>query len=153
MSESLKDKTIKGVGWSALDNISSYAVTFVVGLILARLLTPDDYGLIGIITIFTAICECFIRAGFGTALIRKKDATEDDYCTVFVCNLIMSVALYWVLFLLAPYIASYFRREELVALVRVASLGMIISAFSIVQSTRLTKRIDFNTTDVTLHLQ
>lgn len=143
MSESLKDKTVKGIGWSAIDNISSYAVTFLVGLILARLLTPDDYGLIGIISIFTAICSCFIRAGFGTALIRKKDATEDDFCTVFVCNLIMSVALYWALFLLAPYIASYFRREELVALVRVASLGMIISAFSIVQSTRLTKRIDF----------
>ena len=142
-SNSLKDKTVKGIGWSAIDNMSSYAVTFVVGLILARLLTPDDYGLIGIISIFTAICDCFIRAGFGTALIRKKDATEDDYCTVFVCNLIMSVALYWALFLLAPYIAFYFRREELVDLVQVASLGMIISAFSIVQSTRLTKRIDF----------
>ena len=143
MSESLKDKTVKGIGWSAIDNISSYAVTFVVGLILARLLTPDDYGLIGIITIFTAICGCFINAGFGTALIRKKDATEADFCTVFVCNLIMSIALYWILFLLAPYIASYFRREELVPLVRVTSLSMIISAFSIVQSTRLTKRIDF----------
>lgn len=141
--DSLKDKTVKGVGWSAVDNISSYAVTFVVGLILARLLTPDDYGLIGIISIFTAICGCFINAGFGTALIRKKDATEADFCTVFVCNLIMSIALYWVLFLLAPYIATYFRREELVSLARVTSLSMIISAFSIVQSTRLTKRIDF----------
>lgn len=143
MPESLKNKTIKGVGWSAIDNISSYAVTFLVGLILARLLTPDDYGLIGIISIFTAVCGCFIRAGFGTALIRKKDATEDDYCTVFVCNLFMSIFLYGVLFLCAPYIAAYFSREELVSLVRVESLVMIISSFSIVQSTRLTKRIDF----------
>lgn len=141
--ESLRQKTIKGVGWSAIDNISSYAVTFLVGLVLARLLTPDDYGLIGIVSIFTAICGCFIRAGFGTALIRKKNATEDDYCTAFVCNLFVSIALYWLLFLVAPYIASYFRRAELVALIRVSSLGMIISAFSIVQSTRLTKRIDF----------
>ena len=141
--KSLRQKTIKGVGWSAIDNISSYAVTFLVGLVLARLLTPDDYGLIGIVSIFTAICGCFIRAGFGTALIRKKDATEDDYCTVFVCNLFMSIALYWLLFFVAPYIASYFRRAELVALIRVSSLGMMISAFSIVQSTRLTKRIDF----------
>ena len=142
-NESLRQKTIKGVGWSAIDNISSYAVTFLVGLVLARLLTPDDYGLIGIVSIFTAICGCFIRAGFGSALIRKKDVTEDDYCTAFVCNLFVSIALYWLLFFVAPYIASYFRREELVALVRVSSLGMIISAFSIVQSTRLTKRIDF----------
>ena len=141
--ESLRQKTIKGVGWSAIDNVSSYAVTFLVGLVLAHLLTPDDYGLIGIVSIFTAICGCFIRAGFGTALIRKKDATEDDYCTAFVCNLFMSIALYWLLFFVAPCIALYFRREELVALVRVCSLGMIISAFSIVQSTRLTKRIDF----------
>lgn len=149
--ESLKQKTIKGIGWSAIDNISNYAVTFFVGLILARLLTPDDYGLIGIVTIFTMICECFVRAGFGTALIRKKDATEDDYSTVFVCNLFTSLFLYFVLFLSAPLIASFFHRDELISLVRVSSLGMIVSSFSIVQSTRLTKRIDFKSqTKVTI---
>lgn len=143
MPESLKQKTVKGVAWSAIDNVSGYAVTFIVGIILARLLTPDDYGLIGIITIFTAICQCFINAGFGSALIRKKDATEDDYCTVFVCNLTMSVFLYFVLFFTAPFIASFFHRSELVALIRVETLGMVITSFAMVQRTRLSKKIDF----------
>lgn len=143
MSESLKKKTVNGVAWSAVDNVASYAVTFVVGIILARLLTPDDYGLIGIITIFTAICQCFINAGFGSALIRKKDATEDDYCTVFVCNLVMSILLYIALFLTAPLIASFFHRWELVDLIRVETLGMIITSFAIVQRTQLSKKIDF----------
>ena len=141
--DSLKNKAIKGVGWSAIDNLSGYAVTFLVGIILARLLTPDDYGLIGIITIFTAICQCFINAGFGSALIRKKDVTEDDYCTVFVCNLAMSIFLYVVLFFSAPLIAYFFHRRELIALIRVETLEMIITSFAIVQRTRLSKNIDF----------
>lgn len=141
--DNLKEKTVKGVGWSAIDNFAGYAVTFIVGIILARLLTPDDYGLIGIITIFTTICGCFINAGFGSALIRKKDATEEDFCTVFVINLSMSIALYLLLFFTAPLIASFFRRYELIALIRVESLSMIITSFAIVQRTRLSKKIDF----------
>lgn len=141
--ESLKNKAIKGISWSAIDNISSYAVTFLVGLVLARLLTPDDYGLIGIIAIFTAFCQCFINAGFTSALIRKKDATEDDYCTVFVCNLSMSILLYIVLFFSAPLIASFFHRNELIALIRVETTAMIITSFAIVQRTRLSRKIDF----------
>lgn len=143
--ESLKDKTVKGVGWSAIDNVAGYAVTFVVGIILARLLSPEDYGLLGLIGIFTAICGCFINSGFSSALIRKKDATEDDYNTVFIFNLIMSIVLYVVLYLCAPLIADFFGRQELIALTRVSSLGMVISSLAIVQRTRLTKHIDFKT--------
>ena len=143
--ESLKDKTVKGVGWSAIDNVAGYAVTFVVGIILARLLSPEDYGLLGLIGIFTAICGSFINAGFGSALIRKKDATEDDYNTVFIYNLAMSVLLYGVMFLCAPLIADFFERQELIALTRVSSLEMIIGSLAMVQRTRLTKRIDFRT--------
>lgn len=143
--ESLKDKTVKGVGWSAIDNVAGYAVTFVVGIILARLLSPEDYGLLGLIGIFTVICSSFINAGFVSALIRKKDATEDDYNTVFIFNLVMSTLLYGVLFLCAPLIADFFERQELIALTRVSSLGMIIGALAMVQRTRLTKRIDFKT--------
>ena len=143
--ESLKHKTVKGVGWSAIDNVAGYAVTFVVGLILARLLSPEDYGLLGLIAIFTAICKCFINAGFGSALIRKKDATEDDYNTVFIFNLVMSIVLYGVMFVCSPLIADFFERHELVALTRVSSLGMIIGSLAMVQRIRLTKRIDFKT--------
>lgn len=143
MSDSLKNKTVKGVGWSAIDNVAQYGVTFIVSIVLARLLSPDDYGLIGLIAIFTAVCNTLINAGFTTALIRKKDATDEDYNTVFIVNLGMSLLLYGIIFFCSPLIADFFQREELVWLTRVSSLGMIIGALSLVQQTRLTKRIDF----------
>lgn len=152
MSEqSLKDKTVKGVGWSAIDNVMQYVVSFIVSIVLARLLSPEDYGLLGIIAIFTAVCTTLIHGGFGSALIRKKDATEDDYNTTFIVNMGMSLLLYAVIFFCAPFIARFFGRSELVSLVRVSSLGMIIGALALVQQTRLTKRIDFKTqTKITL---
>lgn len=143
MGEKLKDKTIKGVGWSAIDNVAQYGVTFVVSIVLARLLSPDDYGLLGLIAIFTAVCGTLINAGFTTALIRKQDTTDDDYNTVFIVNLGMSLLLYGIIFFCSPLIADFFQREELVWLTRVSSLGMIVGALSLVQQTRLTKRIDF----------
>lgn len=149
--QSLKDKTVKGVGWSAVDNVVQYAVSFIVSIVLARLLSPDDYGLLGIIAIFTAVCTALINGGFRNALIRKQGVTDDDYGTAFIVNLSMSLLLYVIIFCCSPYIAIFFRREELVLLTRVSSLSMIIGALSIVQQTRLTKRIDFKTqTKVTL---
>lgn len=149
--QSLKDKTVKGVAWSGIDNVAQYAVTFVVGIILARLLTPDDYGLIGIIAIFTTICTALIDGGVSSALIRKKNATADDYNTIFFLNLGMSILLYVVIFFCAPLIARFFGREELVLLTRVSTVGMIIGAFSSIQQTRLVKLIDFKTqTQITI---
>lgn len=149
--QSLKEKTVKGTIWSGIDNVSQYVVSFVVSIVLARLLTPDDYGLLGIVAIFTAVCTALINGGFGSALIRKKDVTENDYNTAFIVNFGMSLILYLVIYLCSPSIANFFRRDELVELTRIASLGMIIGALSIVQQTRLTKRIDFKTqTKITL---
>jgi O-antigen/teichoic acid export membrane protein len=143
--QSLKDKTVKGVAWSGIDNVAQFGVTFMVSIVLARLLSPDDYGLIGIITIFTTVCTALINGGFTTALIRKKDATDDDYNTAFIVNFGVSLLLYVVIYLCSPIIADFFHREELVALTQVSSLGMIIGALSLVQQTRLTKCIDFKT--------
>lgn len=149
--QGLKDKTVKGVGWSAFDNISQYAVSFVVSIVLARLLSPDDYGLLGIIAIFTTVCEAIIDGGFTNALIRKKNVTEEDYSTIFVLNLVVSVFLYVLLYFCAPLVANFFGRDELISLIRIASLVLVISAFSIVQQTRLIKLIDFKTqTKITL---
>ena len=146
MSEqSLKDKTLKGVAWSGIDNVVQFGVSFVVSIILARLLSPDDYGLLGLIAVFTAVCTAIINGGFTTALIRKKNATDDDYNTSFIVNLGLSLLLYVAIFLCAPFIADFFERQELVNLTRVSSLGMIIGALALVQQTRLTKRIDFET--------
>lgn len=151
MSENLKDKTVKGVAWSGIDNVTQMGVSFIVSIVLARLLTPDDYGLIGIIAIFTAVCNTLINAGFNSALIRKKECTDDDYNTVFIVNLVLSLILYSVIFFCSPLIADFFGREELTALTQVSTLSIIIGALAIVQQTRLTKRIDFKTqTKITL---
>lgn len=150
--QNLKEKTVKGVGWSAIDSIVQYAVSFIVSIILARLLTPDDYGLLGIIAIFTAVCTALINGGFTSALIRKKDVSEDDYSTAFIVNLGLSIILYVIIFVCSPLIANFFGREELVILTRVSSLGIIIGALALVQQARLTKRIDFKTqTKITLY--
>lgn len=149
--QSLKDKTIKGTAWSAIDNVTQMGVSFLVSIVLARLLSPDDYGLIGIITIFTTVCTAIINGGFSSALIRKKDITDDDYNTSFIVNLGLSLVLYALIFFASPLIADFFEREELVNLTRVASFTLIIGALAIVQQTRLTKRIDFKTqTKITL---
>lgn len=149
--QSLKDKTIKGTMWSAIDNVAQFGVAFIVSIVLARLLSPDDYGLIGIIAIFTTVCTAIINGGFSNALIRTQKPTDEDYNTAFICNLLMSILLYTIVFLCSPLIAGFFNRQELVALTRVSSFTMIIGALAIVQQTRLTKRIDFKTqTKITL---
>ncbi len=98
-TNNLKEKTINGVGWNTVNTVVSFAVHFVVGIILARLLSPDDYGLIGIITIFISIADCITISGFFSSLIQKKDANADDYNTMFFSNMVSSSVLYLVLFL------------------------------------------------------
>ncbi len=141
--ENLKKKAVQGAAWSATDNVLKYVVNFVISIILARLLNPEDYGLIGLIAIFTAICTALIEGGFSSALIRKKDATEEDYNTAFIVNFVMSVLLYCVMFFCAPLIARFFHRQELVALTRVSTLNLVIGALAMTQRVRLTKRLDF----------
>lgn len=141
--ESLRNKTVKGTIWSGIDNVAQMGVTFIVSIVLARLLSPDDYGLIGIIAIFTTVCNALINGGFTTALIRKKDVTDDDYNTAFIVNLVVSLVLYFAIYLCSPLIADFFNRQELIDLTRVSSIGMIIGALALVPQTRLTKCIDF----------
>ena len=144
-SESLKNRTVSGVGWSAADAFLGQGVTFVVGLVLARILSPSEYGLIGIVTIFTTVLSGIVDSGFSNALIRKPETSESDYSTMFITNLAMSLLLYLLLFFAAPLIASFFVRPELESIIRVTGLILIIQSFSMVQNTILTKRIDFKT--------
>lgn len=143
--ESLKNKTIKGVGWSAADALLGQGVTFIVGLVLARLLSPDEYGLIGICLIFTTVLNGIVDSGFSNALIRKKEVTDEDYNTMFVTNMAISIVLYVLLFISAPLVSDFFHRIELTALVRVTGLILFLNALSITQVTILTKNIDFKT--------
>lgn len=142
---SLKEKTVKGVGWSAADAFLGQGVTFLVGIVLARILTPAEYGLIGIVTIFTTILTGIVDSGFSNALIRKQNVTGEDYNTMFFTNLITSIVLFFLLFFSAPIIAHFFNREELVSITRVMGSILIIQALSQVHNTILTKEIDFKT--------
>lgn len=143
--ESLKNKTIKGVGWSAADAFLGQGVTFIIGLVLARLLSPDEYGLIGICLIFTTVLNGIVDSGFSNALIRKKEVTDEDYNTMFITNMAISIVLYVLLFISAPLVSDFFHREELTALVRATGLVLFLNALSITQVTILTKKIDFKT--------
>lgn len=140
---SLKEKTISGVLWSAVDNFAGQGITFLVGLVLARLLTPAEFGMIGMLTIFIAVSESFINSGFSNALIRKNDATETDYSTVFYFNLAAGALFFLILFFSAPYVGIFFKEPQLVPLLRILAIGLIISSLTIIQRTILTKRINF----------
>lgn len=144
-NQSLKDKTVIGAFWSAADTFIAQGVSFVVGIILARLLSPEEYGLIGIVTIFTTVMLGVVDSGFSNALIRKKDVSNEDYNTLFIFNLLVSILLFILLYICAPWIARFFERPQLVELVRVMGVILILQALSIVQNTILTKRIDFKT--------
>jgi O-antigen/teichoic acid export membrane protein len=145
MSEpSLRNKTIKGTFWSAADAFLGQGITFVVGIVLARLLSPEEYGMIGICLIFTTILNGIVDSGFSNAIIRKKEATNEDYNTMFITNMVVSVVLYALLYFLAPLISSFFQME-LTSIVRVIGLVLIINGLSLTQQTNLTKKIDFKT--------
>ena len=140
---SLKQKTVNGLTWSFLDNFAYQGITFLVGIVIARLVAPEEFGVIGMITLFIAISSTFVNSGFSSALIRKQNATEIDYNTVFYFNLAVSFFFYFILFLASPYIADFFEEPRLILILRVLSLNLILSAFSIVQSVILSKKIDF----------
>ena len=145
MAESLGNKTIKGTFWSAADAFLGQGVTFLVGIVLARILSPSEYGLIGIVLIFTTVLSGIVDSGFSTSLIRKNDTTDEDYNTMFITNMAMSLLVYTILFFCAPLISYFFKRPELTNLTRVTGLILIFQALSIIQVTILTKRIDFKT--------
>lgn len=142
---SLKEKTVKGVGWSAAETLLVRGVSFLVGIVLARLLTPSEYGLIGIVLIFTTILEGFVDSGFSSSLIRKKEVSDEDYNTMFITNMVVSVLMFIILYSCAPLIANFFNHPELILLTRVMGLLIIFQALSIVQDTILNRRIDFKT--------
>ena len=145
MAESLRKKTIRGTVWSGIDTIAGQGVTFLVGLVLARLLTPQEYGLIGYIMIIVAILNSIVDSGFSNALIRKKDAAGIDYDTTFIFNMALSLLMAAVMIATAPWVSRFLNEPELVPLIRAMSAIVIINAAAIIQRTSLTKRVDFKT--------
>lgn len=143
MAENLKDKTITGVLWSAVQKFGSTALTFISTIVLARLLLPEDYGCIGMLAIFMAVASTFIDGGFGSALIQKKNPTREDYSTMFFWNLGLSVFLYLILFLSAPLIARFYKLDVLCPVLRVQGVVLIVNAVRIVQTNQLRKQLKF----------
>ena len=142
---SLKKQALSGIFWTGLQQISSQIIIFIISVILARILMPEEFGLIGMIAIFIAIGNALINGGMASSLIRSGELDEDDYTTVFYFNLIASVLIYLLVYLAAPYIAGFYNQPVLTKIIRVYSLVFIIQSFSIIQETRLTKLMDFKT--------
>jgi teichuronic acid exporter len=140
---SLKQKTINGLFWSFIDNFSTLGFQFIIGIILARILSPREFGLIGIVTVFVVILQAFIESGFKLALIRKQNCTQKDYSTVFYFNLVLGIFLFAVLFFSAGSLSDFFDEPELKPLVKVLGLTLIIDSFGIIQRAIISKQIDF----------
>ena len=140
---SLKQKTISGLSWSACERFSQQGIQFIITIILARLLAPEEFGLIGMLTIFMALAQSFINSGFGQALIQKQDATYADECSIFYFNIAVGFLAAGALCLAAPWIAAFYAQPLLTPLTQALSLNLIFNAFGLIQTTLLNKYIDF----------
>lgn len=143
MPESLKKKTVKGVAWTSLDKLTSIGFGFVIGVILARLLSPSDYGLLAMIGVFNAIAFSFLDCGFGNALVRKPDLTEDDNTTAFCFNIVVGLILFGILWLIAPWVSKFYDKPILTPLLRAEASLLIVTSFRIVQGSQLTRALNF----------
>ena len=142
---SLKKQATIGFVWTFAQQLGNQLIGFVVSVILARLLLPEEFGLIGMIAVFVAIGNTLLHSGLTKSLIRGEDLNAEDYSTVFYFNLIASILLYIIIFFLSPLIAEFYEQRILIDLLRVYCISFIISAFSAVQLARLTKFMDFKT--------
>ena len=143
MAKNLKQQAASGIVWASLQKYSQMIIQFISGIILARLLTPYDYGCIGMLSIFMVLAEAFIEGGFGSALIQKKRPTQEDYSTIFWWNIGMALIMYAVIYLCAPAIARFYKIPLLNPVLRVEGLLLFIYAFNIVQQTQLRKNLNF----------
>lgn len=134
---SLKKKTVGGVLWRLVEVGGAQAIQFVISVVLARLIMPEEYAAIAMLGIFTAVAGLFVSAGFGAGLMRKPDRTRTDCSTVFYFNIVMSVICYGILWLIAPWVAGFYDLPELRDILRVTSLGIVIGSFGAVHGVLL----------------
>jgi teichuronic acid exporter len=143
MDDSLKSKTLHALSWSFLESAGVQGVRFIIGIILARLLFPEQFGLIGMLMIFIAVSQTFLDSGFGAALIQKREVTPIDTSSVFYFNILVGLLAAGLLCLAAPWIAAFYNQPILTPLTRALSLTIVINSFGMVQNTILTKQINF----------
>ena len=141
---SLRKKILYGVFWQGLEKVGSQGISFVISVVLARLLDPEDFGVIALMMVFIALCNVVMDSGFSNALIQKQHATKTDFCSVFFINIALGVALYVTMFFAAPWIAGFYGSSELTLYLRVSSLALVITSFSRVQQAYLYKNMLFH---------
>lgn len=141
--DSLKQKTIKGVTWTSIDLIVNMGFNFVIGVILARLLSPSDYGLIAMIVVFNSIGYAFLDCGFGSALVRKLDLTNDDTSTAFYFNLGAGIIIYGILWVVGPWVARFYSTPILSPLLRGEAITLVLSSGYVIQNTLLKRGLQF----------
>lgn len=139
----MKQKVAKGVFWKLLENGGAQGIQFVIAILLARMLTPAEYGVVGIIMIFITIANVFVQSGFGTALVQKKQADEMDFSSVCYFEIVLAVGMYGILYLAAPIIASYYEIGELKAIVRVLAVVLFPGAVISVQTAYVSRKMEF----------
>src|SRR5690606_23983886 len=135
----------KYYSWSAINKFGCQLIGFVGNVFIARLLTPDDYGLVAMLSIFIGIAWNFTESGFADGLIKKANADELDFSTIFVYNVFIGCILYAILYVLAPFVADFFHRRELEGILRVIALSVVFRALTIVEVTKLRKELQFKT--------
>lgn len=144
-SKSLKGKMMIGLFWSFTDLMANHGIQFIIQIILARILLPEHFGIIGMIVVFIAVSESIVDSGFTQALIRDQQTSQADYSTVFYFNMMIAVVMYCILFISAPMISVFFEEPKLINIIRILSLVLIINSLGIVQKVILVKKVDFKT--------
>lgn len=134
---------VGGIGWKFCERIISQGISFLISLVLARLLSPDDYGLIALVLVFINLASVFITSGFATALIQKKDADETDFSTMFYCSLACSAVIYGVIFLISPLVASFYSNSKLSTVLRVYALQIPLSVYNSIQNAYISRKMIF----------
>ena len=142
---SLRQQAAKGFFWNLADNFAVQLIQFVTGVYMARILSPDDYGLIGMLAVFIAVAQSLVDSGFSQALIRKQGRTRTDESTVFFFNIAVGILLYGILYLISPFVAAFYESPELEPLMKVVCLSVVFNSLAVVQRARLTLNIDFKT--------
>lgn len=138
-----KEKVISGITWKLAERMSSQGMTFILSIILARLLMPSQYGIVAMINIFIIFANVFISAGFSSSLIQKKDADDLDFSTIFYCTLTIAILMYGIMYVCAPFIADFYGMPELSLLTRVFSITLIISSYQTVQNAYISRHMIF----------
>ena len=143
MQNNLKTKTLSGLIWQFAQKILAQVLSFVITVILTRLLTPEDYGVVALACMFNVLVGIFVSGSMDAALIQKKDADELDYNTVFYSSLFMSFIIYGVIYFGSPYFAAMYHNQQICSVMRVLALTMPIGALTMVQSAIVTRRMQF----------